>query len=356
MLLVFDYGIKCAAVLGIIEVVAWQINVRFFFVAHTGKKRFLIGLWTCAVGFAGYASLSQPGSWGRIWAFFWIAVFLVRVASRARSRRALRIEPKGFVAKRVRAGHSGEAEPKVHWNQAGDLEEVRIDLKHPDFPPNTPALEFTYLSDIHVGSYAPPSYWDKVMSTMTDMGGPFVFGGDLVSHRNDLKMAKKVLGQLDPRKCSWAILGNHDHWTHAGAVGQVLGEAGFTVLRDEFQPWPQRKEIGLYGSNDFSGIPTSLPKPAFPFTVLFCHTPDRFFEAVAAGYSIVVCGHTHGGQIKVPIFGELIIPSVYDRLFTSGLFCKDQTMMWIGKGAGGPPFFRRGARPEVIHFRISGSP
>lgn len=312
-------------------------------------------MWILAVGSVAYGSLMQSGPWGRFWAFLWIAVFLYRAAKRARLRRALRIEPKGFEVHRILAGSKGQARPRRHWNQAGDLEDVRIDLRHPDFPKNAPALEFTYLSDIHVGSYAPPSYWDKVMSAMTNLGGPFVFGGDLVSHRSDLKMAKKVLGQLDPAQCSWAILGNHDHWTHAGEVGQVLGEAGFTVLRDEFQPWPQRKDVGLYGSNDFSGIPTPLPKPAFLFTVLFCHSPDRFFEAVSAGYSMVVCGHTHGGQIHVPLFGELFIPSKFDRLFTSGLFCSGQTMMWIGKGAGGPPFIRRGARPEVIHFRISGS-
>ena len=78
-----------------------------------------------------------------------------------------------------------------------------------------------------------------------------------------------------------------------------------------------------------------IPGGALP--VLLTHTPCPFPRAREAGFALVLCGHTHGGQIRVPVLGAPFIPARYGRRYQMGLYKEGSSHLHVHPGLGGPP-------------------
>lgn len=86
------------------------------------------------------------------------------------------------------------------------------------------------------------------------------------------------------------------------------------------------------------------------------HTPDLVEEAAAAGIDLYLAGHTHGGQIRLPLIGPLATASRYGRRYVQGQHQVGQTTAYISRGLGmeglGAPRMRFMARPELVWLRL----
>ena len=93
------------------------------------------------------------------------------------------------------------------------------------------------------------------------------------------------------------------------------------------------------------------------FTVLLYHTPDLMPEAAAAGVDLYLCGHTHGGQIRLPLFGALVTSSRFWKRYEMGRYEEGRTTMYVSRGIGmeglGAPRARFLAPPEIVAWDIS---
>ncbi|MCJ7739225.1 MAG: metallophosphoesterase, partial [Anaerolineae bacterium] len=93
------------------------------------------------------------------------------------------------------------------------------------------------------------------------------------------------------------------------------------------------------------------------FTVLLYHTPDLMPEAAAAGVDLYLCGHTHGGQIRLPLFGALVTSSRFWKRYEMGRYEDGRTTMYVSRGIGmeglGAPRARFLAPPEIVAWDIS---
>jgi predicted MPP superfamily phosphohydrolase len=88
--------------------------------------------------------------------------------------------------------------------------------------------------------------------------------------------------------------------------------------------------------------------PRLPLLVL-SHTPDNIYELAALGANAVFSGHTHGGQIRFPFIGSVIVPSAYGRRFDLGHFSVDGTDLFVSAGVGADhPAVRIWCRPELL--------
>ncbi|HEY3788316.1 MAG TPA: hypothetical protein VGL71_05640, partial [Urbifossiella sp.] len=87
----------------------------------------------------------------------------------------------------------------------------------------------------------------------------------------------------------------------------------------------------------------------------FClsHTPDNFYWGQANHVGLMLCGHVHGGQIRLPVIGSIFVPSVYGRRFDMGVFEGNGTAMVVGRGlSGGEPLrFRCHAQVQRITLK-----
>ena len=93
------------------------------------------------------------------------------------------------------------------------------------------------------------------------------------------------------------------------------------------------------------------------FTLLLYHSPDLMPEAVELGVDLYLCGHTHGGQVRLPLFGALITSSDFWKRYEMGRYREDSTTLYVSRGLGmeglGAPRARFLAPPEIILWTLS---
>ncbi len=95
-----------------------------------------------------------------------------------------------------------------------------------------------------------------------------------------------------------------------------------------------------------------------PFTLLLYHSPDLMPEAVELGVDLYLCGHTHGGQIRLPFFGAIITSSDFWKRYEMGRYEEGKTTLYVSRGLGmegfGAPRARFLAPPEIVMWTLSG--
>jgi predicted MPP superfamily phosphohydrolase len=84
-----------------------------------------------------------------------------------------------------------------------------------------------------------------------------------------------------------------------------------------------------------------------------CHTPDTFAWTQRNRIDLVLAGHVHGGQIRLPGIGPLFVPSRYSRRYDSGQFAAGPTVMCISKGLSGREPLRYNCRPEITRLILT---
>jgi uncharacterized protein len=87
--------------------------------------------------------------------------------------------------------------------------------------------------------------------------------------------------------------------------------------------------------------------PSEPFRLCLSHTPDNIRWARRAGVDLMLSGHVHGGQIRFPLFGSVLVPSRYGRRYDCGVFDEAPTLLHVSRGLSGDHPLRYRCRPEV---------
>jgi predicted MPP superfamily phosphohydrolase len=93
------------------------------------------------------------------------------------------------------------------------------------------------------------------------------------------------------------------------------------------------------------------------YTVLLYHSPDLIAEANNRGIDLYLGGHTHGGQLRLPLYGAIVTSSAYGKQYERGLFQHEDTTMYITQGigfeGGGMPRARFLCRPEIVRLELA---
>jgi predicted MPP superfamily phosphohydrolase len=257
--------------------------------------------------------------------------------------------------------YSGEIER--HW-----LEVTRRDAIIPGLPADFDGVKVAQLSDIHLDEFTEPFFLHDAVRHINRLEPDLVFlTGDYVTHQfGSRKFAigaawqcANIFQGLHCRRI-YAVLGNHDIDVDAKAVSAALRDNGITLLRNSYVPLERGKSrIWLAGLDDpVSGDP--LPDRAIPAAIrnvsgepiiLLCHAPDfaRPLSALPAGQAVsfMLSGHTHGGQIRLPLIGPIVLP-LGGRLYPQGLYHLGRMQLYVNRGLGtvGLPF-RFDCPPEL---------
>ena len=126
--------------------------------------------------------------------------------------------------------------------------------------------------------------------------------------------------------------------------GHTIQIAGLSCLRERRLDVPRlRRLLGEHRTPEF--------------TLLLYHSPDLMPEAVEAGIDLYLCGHTHGGQIRLPLFGALITSSDFWKRYEMGRYEEGNTTLYVSRGLGmeglGAPRARFLAPPEIVLWTLS---
>ena len=175
----------------------------------------------------------------------------------------------------------------------------------------------------------------------------------------------RALGQLRAPQGVYAVLGNHDWWFDPEAITAHLQAAGIPVLENRTVPitTPQGSHYWLaglgdqlavrgrnaryQGVDDLDGTLRQIGEDDNP-VILLAHEPD-IFTKVPQRVDVTLCGHTHGGQVRLPILGSPIVPSRYGQRFAYGHVVEDDRQLIVSSGLGCSILpVRFGVPPEIV--------
>lgn len=243
-------------------------------------------------------------------------------------------------------------------------------------------ITVAHLSDLHVGAYVSAQQVAQAVDLANSLEPDLVaLTGDFVYRdASRIDECSRELDRLRPRVATVAVLGNHDVWTQPDAIARSLSAAGITVLRDEtlaleleggrmwlvglddrgYSGWARssRKEFGWHWSSAVRKAGELLgPLPEEEPRLLLVHNPDVTEELPAGGVDLALCGHTHGGQVSLPLIGPPIVPSLYGQRFAEGVAQGTSTLVHVTRGVGlTPPPVRLNCPPEVALVRLRTPP
>jgi predicted MPP superfamily phosphohydrolase len=244
------------------------------------------------------------------------------------------------------------------------LRVVRWRLAIPHLPPTLAGLRIAHLSDLHAGPCTPWWLVERAVALAQAEAPDLVFlTGDYVSlpWHQARRPLEKTLAGLRARLGVFAVLGNHD-WVfkrHRPVVEALRG-AGATVLANEARAVQVGSaELWIAGVDDPVTARDNLPQaldsvPREAPVLLLAHTPDIIVAAADAAVAAVFAGHTHGGQVNLPLLGPPVVPSKYGRRFAAGRFRVGNTVMYVTRGVGMvPPLIRFRCPPEVALLTLT---
>jgi len=243
---------------------------------------------------------------------------------------------------------------KLHLNIAG-------------WPRTTRPIRIAFLSDLHAGSHANDvirlrAIIDEVAKYEPDLalyGGDFVnmqpFGGGRLAPE---KIAS-ILACLKAPLGNFAVLGNHDHCYGANEIAKALTVHGIKVLDDradrisfeghiiDLIGLPDAHYLSEAGRQLIGGL-TKRP------TVVLSHDP-HYFAYLPPGPHLMLAGHTHGGQISLPLVGVLRNASRAPLRWTYGLIEEGGRLLYVTSGLGTSALpVRIGVPPEYVIVEIAG--
>ncbi len=238
----------------------------------------------------------------------------------------------------------------------------RIELVIPRLPAALDGLLVAQLSDLHVGDRVKPELIRRAVDAVNAARPDLVaITGDVTDHGCEVDQAVAELGRLETR-CVYAILGNHDY--HAGGrradvLAEALAGLGMTVLRNGAVAYERAGArlwvVGLddpcTGRDDLAKATAGLGPADYP-RLLLTHSPQTIGALRRGDADLVLAGHTHGGQIFVPVLTGLLLRWGYSR-FSHGLYWRRGIALYVNRGLGSlglPARFLR--RPEVTLLRL----
>jgi hypothetical protein len=263
---------------------------------------------------------------------------------------------------------------------------IEVTQPHITIPGLAPAfngLRIAHLSDLHYGSYLPLGRLERLVRLTNALRPDLVaITGDLVSEpvtltylRNHLldlpqpnfrrspnaaPLYRTVIAPLSHLEAVYgtlAVFGNHDHWVDDQVGWRYLRAAGIPLIHNRHVLLERRgAALALAGVDDywegvqdleaaFLGAPPAEEAPR----ILLCHNPDYAVDPALARHqvSLMLSGHTHGGQVYIPGYGPPVLP-IRHRQFARGLVQASWGQVYVSRGVGQvTPPVRFLTRPEL---------
>jgi predicted MPP superfamily phosphohydrolase len=236
-------------------------------------------------------------------------------------------------------------------NQVFQVDFSERTLRLPRLPAAWDGLTILHLTDLHFCGTPDKAFYQYVMDVCHDWDPDLVaFTGDLVDSDYHHRWILPVLGRLRWRIAAFGILGNHDSWREVSLIRRRLKRAGLCLLSNTWEQIKVRGEslvvIGHEGPW-FRPTPDLTYCPDGPFRLCLSHTPDHIRWARQQQVDLMLAGHVHGGQIRFPLIGSVLVPSRYGRRYDCGTFDEPPTVLHVGRGLAGQHPLRYNCRPEV---------
>ena len=257
----------------------------------------------------------------------------------------------------------------IPGNKAHEIVSEQLTFRIPRLPKDLEGLKICHLSDFHLTGQIDRSYFERIARMANEFKADLILiTGDLVDEEECLDWIEPIFGILSARHGVFYVLGNHDRRIHdekmyrqrldaAGMVGvsgtwQTVSIKGATIaIAGNELPWyPYAKGLRDYeqpvGSDaDGDGL----------LKILLSHSPDQCTWARRYNFDLMLAGHTHGGQARIPVIGPFVAPSRFGVRYAGGTFMVGEMLMHVTRGISGDKCIRINCPPEIGLITLTGN-
>lgn len=236
---------------------------------------------------------------------------------------------------------------------------THIKLAHKNCPSELETKKIAFISDLHINKSLFSA--KRVVRIIKAQRPDYIFiSGDFVSrHIKDISLAEQVLNELCKIARVYACVGNHELDLNNDLYRQLCNafeESGAVLLDDKSEMLFENTHIygvsckrecyvnqnGRYtnlAQYNLEDMQNAIPKNQ-GFSIVLAHNP-LFFEAYEKwGADIALCGHIHGGSVRIPFLCGLLSPErKFFPKYSSGKYTKNNTVMFVGRGIAKPRIF-----------------
>ena len=241
-----------------------------------------------------------------------------------------------------------------------------------DLPDSFNGFKIVHFSDVHFGTTVDIKYLKSIVNKINSLNpNVVVFTGDLIDDSikikdEDKKKIISILSSINVDVKKIAIKGNNDY-VKKNSYEEIMSSSGFDILNNTYELIYYKGLVPIY----VAGLPSSIKekydaKDSFiyydtliesdikpEFKIVLIHEPDNINLIKNYDVNLVLAGHSHNGQIRIPFVGAVITPKgskeYYDNYYKAG-----KTRLYISSGIGTSKLkFRFNNKPSINFYRLN---
>lgn len=276
---------------------------------------------------------------------------------------------------------------KIPGNQSHliSIEHMTFALKN--VPVQLEGLKICQLSDFHLTGQLDIGYYQRIVEQVNQFDADLVLiTGDLVDSEDCLGWIDEVFGKFKSRSGVFYVLGNHDkRISDETMLRKRLADAGLISVNGRWHcvkikdhclaiagnelPWYRgaeklqpfgvdeqggaQRDVSETGGDLLGGTNSANASQTAALKILLSHSPDQLQWAGDFGFDLMLAGHTHGGQIQLPVVGPIVAPSRFGIKYASGTFMIGEMLMHVSRGIAGDECIRINCKPEIGFFQLT---
>ncbi len=244
------------------------------------------------------------------------------------------------------------AVPAMVVADAKCLEPTWLKTSHLRIGNKKPTHRFVHFTDIH--HKGDRNYLSTVINRINSLAPDFVcFTGDIIEEEKYLAEALELLSGI--KAPMFGIPGNHDYWSRASfePIHKCFNTNGGAWLLDEQRKVAAGSNLNLIGITCSHADQARMPLDPTLTNILLMHYPAWVKQLGDQKFDLMLAGHSHGGQVRIPFYGPVMVPFAVDE-YDLGLFQTPAGPLYVNSGIGYiySYNFRFNCRPEITVIEI----
>jgi hypothetical protein len=245
---------------------------------------------------------------------------------------------------------------RVPGNQMLEIQFHEEQLRIPRLPTACDGLRIVHLSDLHMSGRIAKPFFSAVVDRVNEWQADVIaITGDLVENDTCVEWIPDTLGRLRAAGGVFLVLGNHDLRVDQKRLHHVLAQTDMIHLGGKWCQATVRDTPLVLAGNELpwyapaADLTECPPRDAagLPLRILLAHGPDQFAWAQERDFDLMLAGHNHGGQVRLPLLGPILAPSRSGVRYASGVFQAGSTVMHVSRGTSSKTPVRWNCPPEV---------
>ncbi len=250
---------------------------------------------------------------------------------------------------------------RIPTNQIFELHVQQKTVQLPRLSSSLDGLTITHLSDLHFTGQIIRDFYEVVVEEANRLDADLVIiSGDIIDKESCFEWLH-LLSQLRSRYGTFFVLGNHDlRIQDELRLRTELVENGLIDLGGRWQMIEVRDQPILLAGNELPWFAPAANMKECPqppehgriFRIAVAHSPDQYPWAQSFDFDLMLAGHTHGGQIRLPLIGPVFSPSRFGVKYCAGTFYEQPTLMHVSRGVAGTRPLRFNCPPEIAKLTL----